>query len=393
MRKLRSDIIHTGNQGFLTEHYIVIDDKGVILDLVPFSGTNLSEYEYYPGMLSPGFINSHCHLELSHLKNKFQTGLKLIPFLRNVVQQRESDPDFIAQCIKDADNEMLSEGIVAVGDISNKTDTLELKRSSNIHYHTFIEAFDFLQDHLATQFFEGYKKVYDAFEGLSRTMVPHAPYSVSPTLFALINSVNRDTASVLSIHNQETEDEDLLFQNKSGGFVEFWESFGFTMNAFVATGKESVYYAMKQMHSKQNTLFIHNTQMKESQIRDVIKWNSNSYFVTCPNTNLFIENALPEYIHFVNANAKICIGTDSLCSNWQLSILEEMKIILKYNSWLSMEEVCSWATFNGAQALNLDHQKGSITKGKKPGINWIQDVKNEAGILKLGNQARIKKLI
>ena len=393
MRKLRSDLIHTGDRGFISNHVIVIDDDGRILDLLPDSELNISECEYYPGILTPGFINAHCHLELSHLKGRFQTGTKLIPFLRNVVSQRETEPDLIMQSIADADQEMRMEGIVAVGDISNKTDTIETKNKSDIHYHTFIEAFDFLQDHLAVQFFDGYKKVYDSFEGLPRTMVPHAPYSVSRTLFELIKNMNEGNENVSSIHNQETIDEDLLFINKTGAFVAFWESFGFKLDGFEPTGKESVYYAMNQMHKSHNTLFIHNTQMKESQIRDVLSWNPNSFFVTCANANIFIENALPDYMQFKYADAMICIGTDSLSSNWHLSMIEEMKTILKYNSWLTFEEVLKWATYNGAKALRLDNQLGSISKNKKPGINWIQGVKKINDQWMLSKDAKVKRVL
>ncbi len=393
MRKLRADIIHTGNQGFLQGYTLVIENDGTILDLLPQTETDHYTCEYYPGMLCPGFINAHCHLELSHLKNQFQSGLKLIPFLRDVVQQREGDSTYIANCIAEADREMLAEGIVAVGDISNKTDTIQVKQNSQIYYHTFVEAFDFLQDDLAHQFFDGYKKVYDAFDGQARTMVPHAPYSVSPSLFSLIKSVNGMSNRILSIHNQETPDEDLLFLNKRGGFVDFWESFGFKLDAFKAIGKESVYYAMDNMPSGQKILFVHNTQMKEQQIRDVMKWNAESYFVTCPNANLFIENKLPEYIQFVNAGAKLCIGTDSLCSNWQLSILEEIKTIVKYNAWLNLEEVLRWATHQGAVALSLDDQFGCIDKNKRPGINWIQDVGCDNQGWKLGFNAKVKRIV
>jgi aminodeoxyfutalosine deaminase len=393
LRKLRSDIIHTGHSGIIEDHIIIVEEDGRIIDVNPLQDTDLSSCEYYPGMLCPGFINAHCHLELSHLKNQFKTGLKLIPFLRDVVQQREADAEYIEQCISAADAEMLAQGVVAVGDISNKTDTLNVKQKSPIHYHTFVEAFDFLQEDLATQFFDGYKKVYDAFEGLSHSMVPHAPYSVSTTLFSLIRSVNGNSNCIQSIHNQETPDEDLLFLNKRGGFIAFWESFGFKLDAFKAIGKESVYYAMEHMSSGQKTLFVHNTQMQEQQIRDVMKWNAESYFVTCPNANLFIENKLPEYHDFIKAGAKMCIGTDSLCSNWQLSVLEEIKTILKYNAWLNMEDVFAWATHNGALALSMNQTLGSISKHKKPGIIWIKDVYKTKDNWRLGSDARVKRIV
>ena len=390
MRKLTADKIFSGNRGWLKDTVIVIDDSGHILALKDRKEFSPNEYEYFPGILLPGFVNAHCHLELSHLYGRFQTGTQLLPFLKSVVQNREVDPDFVLQKIQEADQNMWKEGIVAVGDISNKTDTIQCKLSSPIYYHTFVEAFDFLQESQAAVFFQAYKLVYEAFGNLPKTMVPHAPYSVSRVLFSMINNLNSGTSAISSIHNQECIDEDLLFINKTGGFVSFWESFGFSMEAFNPIAKDSVYYTMEHLNANHPVLFIHNTQTKKDHIESILNWNPKSYFVTCPNANLFIENQLPDYTQF--ENACMCIGTDSLSSNWQLSILSEIKTILKHQSYLPLEEVLRWATFHGAQALNISDWAGSIDLYKKPGINWIQDVEFFENACLLKPEAKIQKI-
>ena len=218
-------------------------------------------------------------------------------------------------------------------------------------------------------------------------------YSVSNRLFQRLIESNQQNKFPISIHNQETIDEDLLFLNKTGGFIDFWESFGFSLDTFQATGKESIYYAMDRMDAIPNTLFIHNTQMKKQHLEDVLKWNPNAYFVTCPNANLFIENTLPEYSNFNIEGTKLCIGTDSLSSNWQLSILEEIKTILKFNAKLNLENVLRWANYHGALALNLDSKYGSFTKGKEPGILWIQAVEKRQNIWTLRSQPSVKRIL
>jgi len=101
------------------------------------------------------------------------------------------------------------------------------------------------------------------------------------------------------------------------------------------------------------------------------------YWVTCPNANLYIENKLPDYQSFVDNGARVCIGTDSLSSNWQLSIFEEMKVIKKYQSRIDDLEIIKWATYNGAEALGYD-DLGSLKMGVSPGINLIDvDVKED----------------
>ena len=122
------------------------------------------------------------------------------------------------------------------------------------------------------------------------------------------------------------------------------------------------------MDPAQRTLFIHNTLSSSEDISAAQRWSDNVYWATCPNANLFIENRLPNYKYFIDAGARMTIGTDSLTSNWQLSILEEMKTISKYQSYVSFDLLLQWATLNGAEALGMDHLFGSFDPGKTPGI-------------------------
>ena len=72
------------------------------------------------------------------------------------------------------------------------------------------------------------------------------------------------------------------------------------------------------------------------------------------------------------------IGTDSLSSNWQLSVWEEIKTIKKYNDFIPIEELLTWGTINGAKALGFDAEIGSFEKGKKPGIVHINYIPSDS---------------
>ena len=111
------------------------------------------------------------------------------------------------------------------------------------------------------------------------------------------------------------------------------------------------------------------------------------FWATCPNANLYIENKLPNYQHFLETQATVCVGTDSLTSNWQLSILDEIKTILKLQSYLTFDTVLEWATINGAKALGFDHELGSIEIGKTPGLVLLEH--NENGISKQTTSKKI----
>ena len=374
MRKLSADLIYPIVSEPLPEGVLVVDDEGVILSVEQRGAFDDHELEYFPGVLVPGFVNVHCHMELSHMFGKVDTGTGLIPFITSVVRQREVEMDIILDAVRSAEDEMIGNGIVAVGDISNTSNSFRQKESGRMHYHTFVEMFDFLQDGNAQSCFDQYMGVYDQVPENTwnkKTCVPHSPYTVSRTLFTKINNQNNGSGHTVSLHNQEMEPERQLFVNKSGELIDFYKSFGVELDSFVATGQDSIYYAIEHMDPEQRTLFVHNTLTSEEDIAAAHGWCADMFWATCPNANLYIENKLPDYRAFINQKAQMTIGTDSLTSNWQLSILEEMKTIQRYQSYVHFDELIVWATLNGARALGFEDVLGSFEAGKTPGVNHL----------------------
>ncbi len=390
MRKIAADWIFPISQSPIKDGVIVLDDNNKIVKLDKKANYQPDEMEVCEGVLCPGFINTHCHLELSHMKGRINTGTGLIPFISSVVQNREATDDIIQVAIDQADQEMYDGGIVAVGDITNQQDTLKKKRESKIRYYSFIEMFDFLQDKDAEETFNRFKIVYDAATDLPEVAcVPHAPYSVSKTLFQLINKTNKSSVQTISIHNQETPPENELFLKGTGGFVDFYGGFNISLEHFKATGQSAIHYAIANMDPQHRSLFVHNTLTTREDIQAAQHWSKAVYWATCPNANLYIENRLPNYQAFIDTEACMTIGTDSLTSNWQLSILEEMKTISRYQSYVSFETLLKWATLNGAKALGYDDKLGSLDIGKSPGINLL----NIGEELVLSRDTEVKRLV
>ena len=396
MKKITAKYIFPITSAPIKNGVIVIDEKGIIKAIGKRSDFNEYELEIHDGVIVPGFINTHCHLELSHMKGKVNTGTGLIPFIKGVVTSRASEQAEIDAAIQQADEAMIQEGIVAVGDISNKIDTAKQKAKSPIRYYSFVEMFDFLQDDWAEREFEKYHEVYQkqaSGNGNLKSGVPHAPYTVSKTLFEKINQLNDDEDVTVSIHNQETLEENLLFLTKTGGFIDFYNDFNIPLDQFEATGKPSIQYALQYMNPKARTLFVHNTMTDDKDIKFAQNWSDKTYWATCPNANLYIENRLPNYQVFIDNNVKMTIGTDSLTSNWKLSILSEMKTISKYQSYVPFEDLLKWATINGAEALGMDADLGSLEVGKQPGLNVLTGLDIQDGCFALTDETEITKLI
>lgn len=391
MRKITADLILPVTGDPLEDAVLIVNEEGKILRIEKKKDHNASGIEAYSGVIVPGFINTHCHLELSHMLGKVGTGTGLLEFIRNVVSFRDVPMEEIEAAIIKADQEMWENGIVAVGDISNKLDTAKQKATSPIRYYTFVEMFDFRQEHLAEATFQEYFEVFQgqsSEEGNQKSCVPHAPYSVSRALFQKIKEANQTSVTV-SIHNQETPHEDALFLSGESGFVELFGAFGMDMSGLTPSGKTAIHYAIENMDPAQRNLFVHNTLTSAADIQAAQAWSDKVYWATCANANLYIENRLPNYQDFIDNDACMTIGTDSLTSNWQLSVLEEMKTIARYQSGVPFETLLRWATINGAKALGFEEDLGSLEVGKKPGLNLL----NMGADLAFNSNTQVTKLL
>ncbi|MCB9308481.1 MAG: amidohydrolase family protein [Lewinellaceae bacterium] len=374
--KFSASQLHDGIS-FRDESVLITDNNGKVLSIESWADHDPVTVRKVDGILCPGFVNTHCHLELSHMRGKVPTGTGLIPFIKEVVTQRGFDEEEIFEAIQTADKEMYDNGIMAVGDISNRSDTAIVKAQSKLQYFTFVELFDFMNpNHTERVIKDGgdVLKSYSVGEKDMKSMVPHAPYSITKNLMHYINQVNPENSRI-SIHNQETHEENLMFLNGERDFLNFFESFGKQKLDFTPLGKTSIHYLIEGLKPSLKPIFVHNTQTSAEDVMAASKHFHETFWATCPNANLYIENSLPKYADLLKQPITMTIGTDSLTSNWNLSVWDEILTISKYASYIPIEELIRWGTINGAKALGFEDTLGSFKIGKTPGVVYI-DLEN-----------------
>ncbi|GAA4744817.1 amidohydrolase family protein [Flavisolibacter ginsenosidimutans] len=334
--------------------------------------------ECIKGLLTPGFINCHCHLELSHMKGLIPEGTGLVDFVFKVVTQRNAPEEAVLDAVAQAEAAMKAAGIAAVGDICNNTLTLPQKEKGNLHYYNFVEASGWLPA-VSEAKFERAKWIYDVFERIQNSsIVPHAPYSVSENLWKAIQPYFQN--KVVSIHNQETAFEDEFFLHGTGDFKRMYELMKIDNSHHIPTKKSSLQSYFDKLSDADKIILVHNTFTTQEDIDYVIGSRQSAvgskpqtFFCLCANANQYIEGAMPPVDLFRKNKCNLVLGTDSLASNWSLSILNEIKTIRKYFPQVSLEEMLRWATVNGAMALNMEDDLGSFEKGKKPGVVLIEE--------------------
>lgn len=350
---------------------IAFDEVGTIIEV--FSARRAKDIEanieIYRGAIVPGFINTHCHLELSFMLGVVPKHSGLVKFVETVITKRNQNVKEIETAMLAADVEMQRNGIVSVGDISNTTLSKKVKLRSDIYYHTFIETLGF-NPAKAEEILENAIALREEFLPLKSSIIPHAPYSISAKLMKLLSEYASANNEFLSIHNQESKAENLFFEQKTGGFLPFFNFLGIDISHFEASGKSSL-QTFITASATQKMLLVHNTFSSKADVKFAEQTNPNLYWCLCPLANLYIENTLPDVQMLMEEGVKITLGTDSLASNEQLNILAEMQTLQKHKH-VPFENLLTWATKNGADFLNLDAQFGSIEAGKKPGLNLIQ---------------------
>ncbi|MGY3054649.1 cytosine/adenosine deaminase-related metal-dependent hydrolase [Pedobacter sp. UYEF25] len=366
---------------------VAVDEKGNILDIFTAAQADAAHVKVkkYQGAIVPGFINTHCHIELSAMIGIVPKRIGLVKFAESVMAKRGQNLADIDKAILAADAEMWRNGIVAVGDISNNSLSKNAKTQSDIYYHTFIETLGF-NPAKAEEIIENAMALREDFLPLKASIVPHAPYSVSTKLMESLNKYAVDQNDFISIHNQESEAENLFFEEKAGDFLPFFKFLGINISDFEASGKSSL-QSWIGMFKTQKILLVHNTFSSRADVRFAKQTNSKLFWCLCPRANLYIENTLPNVDMLMDEEVKITLGTDSLASNDELNILAEMQTLQTQKN-ISFEKLLIWATRNGAEFLNLDAQFGSIEVGKKPGLNLIQ-LSNEFHIL----SSKVEKLL
>jgi cytosine/adenosine deaminase-related metal-dependent hydrolase len=380
LKKYSATQLFDGNELWANKVLVTTKDGTIeaILDRAE-AGEEIQELE---GILLPGLINCHCHLELSHLKDVIPPHTGLIEFLCSVVTKRGFDPAVIQERIAAAEQEMFNNGIVAVGDIGNTADTALVKSKSQIRWQNFVEVLSFT-DEKAAENFNHYRSqsellreaMMQASVPSRTTLVPHAPYSISPKTFELINQAT--AGQIISIHNQEHPAEDDLYRNGGGEYLRLFKIFGIEQSPFPVTGQSSIRSVLPYFNQGQTIFLIHNTCMTEEDIvwanEHANKQGLQLVYCLCINANLYIENKVPPVETLLKHNCQVVLGTDSYSSNWQLSIAKEMAALQHHFPQVSLSTILHWATHAGATALQWQDQLGSFQKGKKPGIVLLNE--------------------
>jgi cytosine/adenosine deaminase-related metal-dependent hydrolase len=359
MQRFACDWLFTGT-ALLRGQTVTLDADGQVLAIA--QGRDADAHPL-PGLVSPAFVNAHCHLELSHLKGMIPTGTGMAGFVRALqpIRDRFSDAEREV-AMESALEEMRAGGIAAIGDICNGLSTLPTKQAHpEFVYHNFIELFG-LNPGMAEEIFIKGLELLKAF-GRQTSITPHAPYSISVALRDKLLGYAQRREWPQSIHLLESQEERRLFEDLDGPLMDFIRDIGAVFQAH--TYRSAAEFVMEAVPHNCNVLLVHATEMLPAEwVRIKAQW-PRAYVVLCPLANAYIHGRQPDAHMFATQPDRICLGTDSLAGNTRLSILAEAQHLQSWSD-LPTETLLRWATLNGAVALGLDARRFEVGIGHRP---------------------------
>ena len=355
----------------LVNGFVEVEDDGTIVR-TGICEDPAKEPVFLDGALVPGFVNAHCHVELSYMKGLFRKGTGMAGFIDQINELR--DTKSLEQKVSDLTQAMDSlweQGVVAMADISNCDDSFAVKARHPMYTRTFLEVFGTEPEDCGAVM-EGVRKlkaVADDF-GIDAAPTPHACYTMSPELVTAVSAEGLKSG-FLSFHSEETEEEEEMLKYGSGKMWENRVKAG--MSVPPVTGKSSLLYFIDRLLQghpapfDEHILLVHECCMDQEGI-DAVKAVMNHPFVAvCPLSNLFIHNALPPIDLMRRNGLKVCVGTDSLSSNDDLRIVDELFCLQRNFPEVPLGELFTWASRNGAEFLSKP-EFGTLEAGKKPGL-------------------------
>lgn len=390
VNRITAGFVYSLDSEPIRKGFVEYEDDGTIIR----TGECASEEEVMPGAIVPGFVNAHCHVELSHLHKKFRKGTGMAGFIDQINELRDwAGFEVKQQLVRKWMDKMWNDGVSAMADISNDDASFDVKKSHPMYTRTFLEVFG-----SEPEMCEGVMKDVRALNeladkaGIDAAPTPHSCYTMSPQLLSASAAAGLESG-YLSYHSQESQEEEDLLMSGSGAMYENRKRSG--MSTPPVTGESSLKYfidrlaAVKPAPYDENILLVHNVCLQQSDIDALRKVMNNAFFAICPLSNIFIHNALPPIGLMRKNGLAIALGTDSLSSNDDLDMVKEMACLHENFPEVPMDEILTWACLNGARFLGKEDRLGSLSAGKRPGIVHITGIDADGYVTSESKSRRI----
>ena len=333
--------------------------------------SDLEVIDHGESLICPGFINLHCHLLYS--KAHHLNGANgLFPWIENLIDEtyKWSEKDYI-NSINYGIDQALSQGTIYI--VENTPNHLSASELSKSSLKSMIgieivgsEELDAKNIFLEAQ--ENLNTLEGQFKNIDFTFSPHAPYDVSMPLWKELIHWSCKYKKPLLTHLEESPEEKLWWQKKSGMAINLWKKIN-KLEPKLKYWKQyesSIDFLYKNKLLNENVIAAHLSQANKEDLKKLNEHNVK--LVHCPRSNFYLNNGTANLQLWNEMGFLWGMGTDSIASNDNLNLLEEIKFAINqqkivYNSKLSARDVFKSITSNAAKVISKDLLLGQIKKG------------------------------
>jgi len=313
----------------------------------------------------PGFVNAHAHLALSGQRGKIPFKGVFAEWLRAVVTAKNAmtREDALA-AIGAGMRESIEAGTTTVADVSGDDFGWRLLAESGPKAFAFAEIIAF-EKFRATEALEALGNRIEAakqFDGLNAGIAPHAPYTVSADLLRGCAEMAEKRGIPLSIHAGETVEEAAFLQGQDGSIAAFLRERGINLEDWEPPHMTPVRYLASLGAVSGRTMLAHCNYLTQEEV-EIIK-RSGASVIYCPRSSEFFGHVDHPARRLMDLGVNIALGTDSLASNATLSVLDEVKFLARKHRKVFPAKFWEMATENGAAALGIAKQAGTLEKKK-----------------------------
>ena len=325
----------------------------------------------------PALVNAHTHLELSYLRDAVPPADRFVDWIRLLIGSRRKFPDpqdpVILDAARAAIDEARASGTGLVGDVSNTLVTVPLLREAGMRARVFHELLGF--------------DVEDAVERVRRarwavgqqpeesavqvSLAPHAPYSVSPALFAAIREdLDGHPNDVSTVHLSESADEVEFIAAGTGAWRDVLLELGSWTESWRPPGGSPVQYLANLGFLDARVLAVHAVQCSRDDLHLLRALGAT--VVSCPRSNRHVGVGSPPLDLFYECGVRVAFGTDSLASVSDLNLFAELAAARQSAPTVLARELLASGTIHGARALGFGDRLGSIERGKEAALLAVQ---------------------
>lgn len=350
---------------------VVTNAQGDVVYVGPITGMpDCDVVEEFSGhAILPGLINAHTHLEFSDLNEPIgQPGMEFTKWISEVVACRRDQNQTVKNktaAIESGIGQCRAHGVAAVGEIATMPLMAEHYASAGdcliTVFQEVLGADPNDYDTKVSQLAENNRALNEI--GMTGAISPHAPYSVPPALLERLISVAQKTESPVAMHLAETTAERDFVERRSGPFVEMLKQFGVWRPEMYA-GEDSILNILQKLARAKRSLVVHGNYLKADELDFISSVKQKMSIVFCPRTHRYFRHDDYPMDEIMHREINLVVGTDSRASNPDLNLMSELKEIRQRFAGLSSEAILKMGTINGAIALGIADQLGTLEQGK-----------------------------